>query len=160
MPKLDWLTRSEDEKVSAHVPYRLLEAVPEHSYGDPNAENMLIQGDNLDALKALLPFYAGPAKFALLEIPRCVPVRAKRWPERGWGWPGFTAHVHCLAGVDRTEGRWGWPGFTAHVHYHQHAQHHESCWGWPGFTAHVHYDLFRSSSYIRWGWPGFTAHVH
>jgi hypothetical protein len=42
VPKLDWLTRSEDEKVSAHVRYRLLEAVPEHSYGDPGSENMLI----------------------------------------------------------------------------------------------------------------------
>jgi len=31
MPKLDWLIRSEDEKDSARVPYRLLEAVPEHS---------------------------------------------------------------------------------------------------------------------------------
>jgi adenine-specific DNA-methyltransferase len=39
MPKLDWLTRSEDERVSARVPYRLLEAVPEHSYGDPQTEN-------------------------------------------------------------------------------------------------------------------------
>ncbi len=69
MPKLDWLTRSEDEKVSAHVPYRLLEAVQEHSYGDPNAENMLIQGDNLDALKALLPFYAGRVKCIFIDPP-------------------------------------------------------------------------------------------
>jgi adenine-specific DNA-methyltransferase len=69
MPKLDWLTRSEDEKVSAHVPYRLLEAVPEHSYGDPNAENMLIQGDNLDALKALLPFYAGRVNCIFIDPP-------------------------------------------------------------------------------------------
>ena len=69
MPKLDWLTRSEDEKVSAHVPYRLLEVVPEHSYGDPNAENMLIQGDNLDALKALLPFYAGRVKCIFIDPP-------------------------------------------------------------------------------------------
>jgi adenine-specific DNA-methyltransferase len=69
MPKLDWLTRSEDEKVSVHVPYRLLEAVPEHSYGDPSAENMLIQGDNLDALKALLPFYAGRVKCIFIDPP-------------------------------------------------------------------------------------------
>lgn len=69
MPKLDWLTRSEDEKVSAHVPYRLLEVVPEHSYGDPGSENMLIQGDNLDALKALLPFYAGRVKCIFIDPP-------------------------------------------------------------------------------------------
>jgi adenine-specific DNA-methyltransferase len=59
MPKLDWLTRPEDEKTAANVPYRLLEAVPELSYGDEQTENMLIKGDNLEALKALLPFYAG-----------------------------------------------------------------------------------------------------
>ena len=69
MPKLDWLTRSEDEKTAAHVPYRLLEAVPEHSYGDPGSENMLIQGDNLDALKALLPFYAGRVKCIYIDPP-------------------------------------------------------------------------------------------
>jgi adenine-specific DNA-methyltransferase len=69
MPKLDWLTRSEDEKTAAHVPYRLLEAVPEHSYGDPHAENMLIQGDNLEALKALLPFYAGRVKCIFIDPP-------------------------------------------------------------------------------------------
>jgi adenine-specific DNA-methyltransferase len=69
MPKLDWLTRTEDEKVSSHVPYRLLEAVPEHSYGDANSENMLIQGDNLDALKSLLPFYAGRVKCIFVDPP-------------------------------------------------------------------------------------------
>jgi adenine-specific DNA-methyltransferase len=69
MPKLDWLTRSEDEKVSAYVPYRLLEAVPEYSYGDPTAESMLIQGDNLDALKALLPFYAGRVRCIFIDPP-------------------------------------------------------------------------------------------
>ena len=42
MPKLDWLTRPEDEKTAASVPYRLLEGVPEHSDGDEHTENMLI----------------------------------------------------------------------------------------------------------------------
>jgi adenine-specific DNA-methyltransferase len=61
MPKLEWLTRPEDEKIASHVPYRLLEAVPELSYGDEQTENMLIQGDNLEALKALLPLRSGPS---------------------------------------------------------------------------------------------------
>ena len=69
MPKLDWLTRPEDERVAASVPYRLLEAVPELSYGDEQAENMLIQGDNLEALKALLPFYAGRVKCIYADPP-------------------------------------------------------------------------------------------
>ena len=35
--------------------YRLLEEVPKLSYGDTDDENLLIQGDNLGALKALIP---------------------------------------------------------------------------------------------------------
>lgn len=69
MPKLDWLTRPEDEKTAANVPYRLLESVPELGYGDPGTENMLIQGDNLEALKALLPFYAGRVKCIFIDPP-------------------------------------------------------------------------------------------
>lgn len=69
MPKLDWLTRPEDEKTAANVPYRLLESVPELAYGDPATENMLIQGDNLEALKALLPFYAGRVKCIFIDPP-------------------------------------------------------------------------------------------
>jgi len=69
MPKLDWLTRPEDERAAASVPYRLLEAVPELSYGDEQTENMLIQGDNLEALKALLPFYAGRVKCIYIDPP-------------------------------------------------------------------------------------------
>jgi adenine-specific DNA-methyltransferase len=69
MPKLDWLTRPEDERAAASVPYRLLEAVPELSYGDEQTENMLVQGDNLEALKALLPFYAGRVKCIFIDPP-------------------------------------------------------------------------------------------
>lgn len=69
MPKLDWLTRPEDEKTAASVPYRLLDAVPELSYGDEHTENLLIQGDNLEALKALLPFYAGRVKCIFIDPP-------------------------------------------------------------------------------------------
>ena len=59
MPMLNWLTREEDVGAAGRVPYRLLEEVPKLSAGDLKAGNMLIQGDNLEALKALLPFYAG-----------------------------------------------------------------------------------------------------
>ena len=69
MPKLDWLTRPEDERIAASVPYRLLEAVPDLSYGDEQTENMLIQGDNLEAIKALLPFYAGRVKCIFIDPP-------------------------------------------------------------------------------------------
>ena len=55
MPLLHWLTRDNDIHAATHTPYRLLEQVAAHSHGDADTGNMLIQGDNLDALKALLP---------------------------------------------------------------------------------------------------------
>ena len=69
MPTLHWLTRDADIHAAAHVPYRLLEEAPDLSIGDPNAGNMLIQGDNLEALKALLPFYAGQVKCIYIDPP-------------------------------------------------------------------------------------------
>ena len=56
MPILNWLTRDEDIRAAQRVPYRLLEEVPGLSAGDRDGGNMLVQGDNLDALKALVPF--------------------------------------------------------------------------------------------------------
>ena len=69
MPTLNWLNDDVARHISSQVPYRLLEAVPELSYGDPATGNMLIQGDNLDALKALLPYYAGRVKCIFIDPP-------------------------------------------------------------------------------------------
>lgn len=69
MPILNWLDRDKDVKAAENVPYRLLEVDPELSYGDPEAENMLIEGDNLEALKALLPYYAGQVKCIYIDPP-------------------------------------------------------------------------------------------
>lgn len=69
MPLLDWLNKSDAVRTVQKVPYRLLEAVPELSSGDTNTENMLIQGDNLQALKALLPLYAGKVKCIYIDPP-------------------------------------------------------------------------------------------
>lgn len=69
MPTLHWLTRDDDIRAASAVPYRLLEEVPELGHGDRDAGNMLIQGDNLNALKALLPFYAGQVKCIYIDPP-------------------------------------------------------------------------------------------
>ncbi|MEQ9190474.1 MAG: site-specific DNA-methyltransferase [Alphaproteobacteria bacterium] len=69
MPILSWLTRDEDIRTAQRVPYRLLEEVPDLSAGDGDSGNMLIQGDNLEALKALLPFYAGRVKCIYIDPP-------------------------------------------------------------------------------------------
>lgn len=69
MPTLRWLTRDDDIRAAQKVPYRLLKEVPELGYGDRDTGNMLIQGDNLDALKSLLPFYAGQVKCVYIDPP-------------------------------------------------------------------------------------------
>lgn len=69
MPILNWLGRDEALKTANKTPYRLLEEVPELGYGDKTKENMIVQGDNLEALKALLPFYAGQVKCIYIDPP-------------------------------------------------------------------------------------------
>ena len=69
MPTLHWLNDEEARKQSGKLPYRILEADPALSYGDQETENMLIQGDNLEALKALLPYYAGQVKCIFIGPP-------------------------------------------------------------------------------------------
>lgn len=69
MPTLTWLTRDDDLKRAGAAPYRLLEEMPDLGAGDRDAGNMLIQGDNLDALKALLPYYAGRVKCIYIDPP-------------------------------------------------------------------------------------------
>ncbi len=69
MPTLNWLSREHDLNTSRTAAYRLLEAAPELSYGEAATDNMLIQGDNLEALKALLPYYAGAVKCIYIDPP-------------------------------------------------------------------------------------------
>ena len=67
MPQLTWLGDHEAKRAARKVPYRLLD--PVEQVGDPAAGNLLIQGDNLEALKALLPFYAGRVKCIFIDPP-------------------------------------------------------------------------------------------
>ena len=67
MPQLTWLGDHEAKRTARKVPYRLLD--PVEQVGDPASGNLLIQGDNLKALKALLPFYAGRVKCIFIDPP-------------------------------------------------------------------------------------------
>ncbi|HHW64915.1 MAG TPA: site-specific DNA-methyltransferase [Rhodocyclaceae bacterium] len=67
MPILDWLNKRQALQAAAAVPYRLIDVDAVH--GDPAADNWLIQGDNLAALKALLPFHAGRVKCIYIDPP-------------------------------------------------------------------------------------------
>ncbi len=69
MPILHWLNKDQAVTTAQKTSYRLLEEVPELSCGDPASGNLLVQGDNLEALKALLPFYAGQVKCIFIDPP-------------------------------------------------------------------------------------------
>lgn len=69
MPFLDWVNKNQAKETTQEVPYHLLKR--EGLYGEEvaAAQNMLIQGDNLLALKALVPFYAGQVKCIFIDPP-------------------------------------------------------------------------------------------
>lgn len=67
MPSLNWIGKDKVLNHHNEVPYRVLDK--KYSYGDENAENMIIHGDNLEALKALLPKYEGKIKCIYIDPP-------------------------------------------------------------------------------------------
>ncbi|MCZ8122220.1 MAG: site-specific DNA-methyltransferase [Magnetospirillum sp.] len=69
MPTLNWIGKEAVVKHHKEVPYRLLEPVQELSCGKADAGNLIVQGDNLHALKALLPRYAGQVKCIYIDPP-------------------------------------------------------------------------------------------
>lgn len=69
MPTLNWIGKEAVVKHHKEVPFRLLEPVAELSVGDADSGNLIVQGDNLDALKALLPRYAGQVKCIYIDPP-------------------------------------------------------------------------------------------
>jgi len=79
MPTLNWIGKEAVVKHHKEVPFRLLEPVPELSLPSSSARgaggegdqggNLIVQGDNLHALKALLPRYAGQVKCIYIDPP-------------------------------------------------------------------------------------------
>jgi adenine-specific DNA-methyltransferase len=63
--ELTWIGKGNEPKLEP----RILIEEPAHSFGDPHTENMLIQGDNLLALKALEQDYAGKVKCVYIDPP-------------------------------------------------------------------------------------------
>lgn len=69
MPTLDWIGKKAVLNHHNEVPFHLLKEVPELSVGERDAGNILVEGDNLLALKALLPYYAGQVKCIYIDPP-------------------------------------------------------------------------------------------
>lgn len=69
MPTLDWIGKKAVVNHHREVPYHLLKCDRKLSVGDPGSGNLLVQGDNLLALKALLSYYAGRVKCIYIDPP-------------------------------------------------------------------------------------------
>ncbi|MCG4468308.1 site-specific DNA-methyltransferase, partial [Lawsonibacter sp. DFI.6.74] len=74
MPTLEWIGKSKVINHHQEVPFRVLER--KYSFDesgqhneDNGSENMIIRGDNLEALKALLPRYEGRIKCIYIDPP-------------------------------------------------------------------------------------------
>jgi len=69
MPKLTWIGKEAVVNHHREVPFHLLKNNDDLSAGDPGCGNLLVQGDNLVALKALLPYYAKQVKCIYIDPP-------------------------------------------------------------------------------------------
>lgn len=69
MPTLNWIGKEAVVNHHLQVPFHLLKDVPNLACGSPGGGNLIIQGDNLIALKALLPYYAGQVKCIYIDPP-------------------------------------------------------------------------------------------
>ena len=105
MPTLDWIGK--DKVVNHHldVPYRVLERV--YSYdqagqhdADNGSENMIIHGDNLEALKALLLQYEGRVKCIYIDPPY-------NTGNEGWVYNDNVNDPRMVAWINKTVGAEG-----------------------------------------------------
>lgn len=105
MPTLDWIGK--DKVINHHleVPYRVLK----HQYSfdsdaiheeDNGSENMIIHGDNLSALKSLLPQYEGKIKCIYIDPPY-------NTGNEGWVYNDNVRDPHILKWLGEVVGREG-----------------------------------------------------
>ena len=105
MPTLEWIGK---EKVVNHhleVPYRVLER--QYSFDengrhdeDNGSENMIIHGDNLEALKSLLPQYEGRVKCIYIDPPY-------NTGNEGWVYNDNVNDPHIKEWLNKTVGKEG-----------------------------------------------------
>lgn len=68
MPVLNWIGKDKVVNHDKELPFRVLKPEKELSAGENNS-NLLVEGDNLEALKALMPFYYGKVQFIYIDPP-------------------------------------------------------------------------------------------
>lgn len=68
MPSLNWIGKEAVVNHDKEVPFKLLKKVKGASVGG-SSQNLIVHGDNLEALKALMPFYVGKIKCIYIDPP-------------------------------------------------------------------------------------------
>lgn len=68
MPTLNWIGKEAVVNHDKEVHFRLLKKVKSVSVGE-NSQNLVLHGDNLEALKALMPYYGGKIKCVYIDPP-------------------------------------------------------------------------------------------
>ena len=68
MPVLNWIGKDKVVNHDKELPFRVLKPAKDLSFGDQNG-NLVVQGDNLEALKALMPFYYNKIKCVYIDPP-------------------------------------------------------------------------------------------
>ncbi|MGH9968457.1 MAG: site-specific DNA-methyltransferase [Pyrinomonadaceae bacterium] len=108
MPTLNWMGKEAVRNHHHTVPFRLLRDVGERSVGDPGSGNLIVEGDNLVALKALLPYYAGQVKCIYIDPPYNTGVDERGADGKRTGWiysdnvnsPEIREWLHKVVGAE------------------------------------------------------------
>lgn len=116
MPTLEWIGK--DKVINHHqeVPFRVLER--KYSFdedgqheADNGSENMIIRGDNLEALKALLPRYEGRVKCIYIDPPYNTAKSSEK--NKAWVYSDNVDHPKIQAWLNKIVGDEG-EDFTRH----------------------------------------------
>lgn len=84
MPNLNWIGKEAVARLHARGPFRLVHCRDGLSAGGREAGNLLVHGDNLEALRSLLPYYGGTVKCVYIDPPYNTGTPAA--PREGAGW--------------------------------------------------------------------------
>src|SRR3989338_804940 len=68
MATLNWIGKEAVVNHDKEVPFKLLKKVKSASVGE-HSQNLIVHGDNLKALKALMPHYIGKIKCIYIDPP-------------------------------------------------------------------------------------------
>lgn len=102
MPTLNWIGKEAVVNHHHQVPFHLLKDVPDLACGEPGDGNLIVQGDNLVALKALLPYYAGQVKCIYIDPPYNT---GKENDGKGWLYSDRVTSPIILEWLNKTVGK-------------------------------------------------------